>query len=112
MIDWARVRELHEEIGADAFEEVLDLFCEEVAEGLVTLEAAATPSDQAAAFHFLKGAALNLGIDDMAGQCAQGEATNASGALDAACSAEVLAGFPARMKALQNGWRAAVQGAE
>ncbi|MCC5992898.1 MAG: Hpt domain-containing protein [Rhodobacteraceae bacterium] len=109
MIDWARVRELYEEIGADAFEEVLDLFCEEVAEGLISLEAATTPADQSAAFHFLKGAALNLGIDDISRQCAQGEATNATGTLDAAACADVLAGFPLRMDALQDGWRAAVQ---
>lgn len=108
MIDWTRVRELHEEIGAEVFEEVLDLFCEEVAEGLSALKAATTPTDQAAAFHFLKGVALNLGIEGMARQCSQGEATNATGALDADSCAGVLAEFPSQMRMLQDGWRSAV----
>ena len=38
MIDWARVRELKDEVGADAFDEVVELFLEEVEEVIVRLQ--------------------------------------------------------------------------
>lgn len=109
MIDWNRVRDLHDEIGADAFEEVLSLFCEEVQDGLEKLQSAEDPTAQAAAFHFLKGAALNLGITDMARHCAEGEARNAGGIMDDAALTSVLASFPQHMVELQQTWQNRVQ---
>ncbi len=76
MIDWTRVRELREEIGADDFGEVVDLFLEEADEVIARLSA--MPEEETgAALHFLKGMALNLGFADVARLCQQGEAGGA-----------------------------------
>ena len=72
MIDWAQVEELQAEMG-DAFGELVDAFLQEVDEGLARLDAQAPPAEQAAALHFLKGSALNLGFSEFAGLCSQGE---------------------------------------
>lgn len=69
MIDWIRVRELHEEVGNADFEEVATLFIEEVRGALDRLEAL---DDAAEELHFLKGSALNLGFTALAGHCAAG----------------------------------------
>lgn len=79
MIDWGRVTDLRSEIGDDGFDEVIDLFLEEtdeVAAGLATLDEAAAI---AAALHFLKGSALNLGFCDLASLCQDGERLAAAG---------------------------------
>ena len=73
MIDWERVGELYEQVGKEALPEVLSLFEQEVAEGLERLKAARAPNVIAAEFHFLKGAALNLGMNDMARCYGEGE---------------------------------------
>ncbi len=72
MLDWARVEELRDEIGAEDFAEVVELFLEEVGGTLDRLEAG-SPSLEAD-LHFLKGAALNLGFADVARRASEGEA--------------------------------------
>jgi len=69
MIDWDRVRELRREIGAEAFEEVIDLFLEEVETGLTALRDDMARAERADALHFLKGSALNLGFVAFADLC-------------------------------------------
>lgn len=62
MIDWTRVTELRDEVGADDFDEVVELFLDEVEESLAPLRDdpnCATPSQ---VLHALKGAAWNLGF--------------------------------------------------
>jgi len=76
MIDWDRVSELRDEVGADDFDEVVDLFLGEVEGELAELP---DPNDAAALenkLHFLKGSALNLGFSAFADLCQAGE-TNA-----------------------------------
>ncbi len=79
MIDWARVKELRDEIGAEDFAEVVALFLEEADEVIArispVLGAKALESD----LHFLKGAALNLGFADFAALCQDGERVAAAG---------------------------------
>lgn len=72
MIDWAQVDELRAEMGG-AFAELVDAFLEEVDDGITRVDASADAESQAAALHFLKGAALNLGFRVFAELCAQGE---------------------------------------
>ncbi|MBP0483294.1 Hpt domain-containing protein [Sagittula salina] len=83
MIDWARVGELVDEIGAEDFEEVVELFLLEVDGAISALEAAAGNAviveEQ---MHFLKGAALNLGFEALAQLCLKGEKAAASGRAD------------------------------
>ncbi|MBS0123721.1 Hpt domain-containing protein [Thetidibacter halocola] len=80
MIDWARVAELREEIGAEDFGEIVDLFLTEV-DGAIDLlaENAGNREIVAEQMHFLKGASLNLGFSALAGLCRDGEKAAMSG---------------------------------
>ena len=78
MIDWQRISELRDEIGAEDFEEVVELFLAEVEETLEALPKAAE-SDLEAMLHLLKGSALNLGFQAFAELCLEGEAAARSG---------------------------------
>lgn len=105
MIDWSRVAELHEEVGDDALAEVLELFASEVDEGLVRLSAATNPKALAAEFHFLKGAALNLGLDSVAQQCAEGETAALAGNPTDGERAAIARDFPECCRLLRAEWR-------
>ena len=79
MIDWRRVAELREEIGADGFVEVADMFLDE-AEGAVQALVSGLPlAEVEGQLHFLKGSALNLGLSDLAAICQEGERRAAAG---------------------------------
>jgi len=69
MIDWDRVRELRQEIGLEAFEEVIDLFLEEVEAGLEAIQDDMSTVERAERLHFLAGCALNLGFIVFAELC-------------------------------------------
>ncbi|MBC7132247.1 MAG: Hpt domain-containing protein [Roseovarius sp.] len=69
MINWERIRELRQEIGAEAFEEVLDLFLEEVEGGLDRVRDDMSASERGELMHFIVGSALNLGFVTLAGLC-------------------------------------------
>ncbi|MDJ1009469.1 MAG: Hpt domain-containing protein [Paracoccaceae bacterium] len=73
MIDWDRVIELREEVGAEDFLEVAELFLSEVAEVLERLSGGVNVATLENDMHFLKGAALNLGFRDFSELCRQGE---------------------------------------
>jgi HPt (histidine-containing phosphotransfer) domain-containing protein len=73
MIDWDRVAELRNEIGAEDFAEVVEMFLEEADEVAATMTANNTPDAVESALHFLKGSALNLGFRDLAQLCQIGE---------------------------------------
>ncbi len=79
MIDWSRVMELRSEIGEDDFEEVVELFLEEVDEVILRLRDGVDTDALEPEMHFLKGSALNLGFEDFSNLCAQGEKLAASG---------------------------------
>ncbi|TNJ45547.1 Hpt domain-containing protein [Phaeobacter sp. B1627] len=78
MINWPHVRELKQEVGEDGFEEVIELFLEEVEEVIEKL-ATDDRSQLAQDLHFLKGSALNLGFQDFSTKCLEGERLAASG---------------------------------
>jgi len=78
MIDWSRVAQLRDEIGAEDFAEVAELFLLEVEDTLFRLDGAAdNPEEMRELMHFLKGSALNLGFSDLSTVCSQGEANSA-----------------------------------
>lgn len=86
MIDWTRVAELRNEIGAEDFSEVAELFLMEVEDTLSRLDAAQNdPAQMQELMHFLKGSALNLGFAKLADICSAAElsATRGAGAVDA-----------------------------
>lgn len=79
MIDWKRVEELREEIGADGFAEVTAMFLDE-AEGAVKALLRGIPAEEVEGqLHFLKGSALNLGLSELAAICQDGERLAAAG---------------------------------
>lgn len=75
MIDWDRVGILRDEVGAEAFDEVVPLFLDEVEETLATLSTATPVADMLNALHFLKGSALSLGFRKFAALCRSGDQT-------------------------------------
>ncbi len=90
MIDWSRVEELVEEIGAEDFGEVVDLFLEEVESAISIFENGATDSVIAEEqMHFLKGAALNLGFESLAQLCLKGEKAASTGRPEVVSPAEI-----------------------
>lgn len=79
MIDWARVNELRDEIGADSFDEVAVMFLEEADEAVARLDATKGAKSLESDLHFLKGSALNLGFQHLADLCQAGERSAAAG---------------------------------
>lgn len=73
MIDWERVAQLCDEVGPENFSEVVELFLEEVDEAVSRLGEAADAAALAAALHFLKGSALNLGFARFGRLCHEAE---------------------------------------
>lgn len=73
MIDWDRVAQLREEVGEDDFQEVVAMFFDEVSGEIEALNSEQTAQEVEATLHFLKGAALNLGLVDFATLCSRGE---------------------------------------
>lgn len=93
MIDWDRVAQLREEVGPEAFGEVVELFLDEVDEVTGRLQRAADPDRLRDDLHFLKGSALNLGFRDLGAMCHEAERLAVAGGLPAV--APVLACFAA-----------------
>jgi histidine phosphotransfer protein HptB len=103
MIDWERLRELRSEIGADSFMEVVEMFLEE-ADGVAERLATGVPdAELEAELHFLKGSALNLGLDELAALCQAGERAAAVGDAASVDTAAVIRCYAASKSALLSG---------
>lgn len=106
MIDWERVQELRSEIGPDSFMEVVEMFLEE-ADGVAERLSCGIPdAELEAELHFLKGSALNLGLDDLAGLCQAGERAAAKGDARSVDTANVMQVYAASKSALLDGLQA------
>jgi HPt (histidine-containing phosphotransfer) domain-containing protein len=79
MIQWARVRELRDEVGADDFGDLVDLFLTEVEEVVDRLRSQEDRTDLEQDLHFLKGSALSLGFETFSDLCESGETLSAHG---------------------------------
>lgn len=77
MIDWNKVNELRDEVGAEDFGEVVELFLSEVEERLSQLGEPGRSLEHD--LHFLKGSAMNLGFSEFSKICAAGETAAAQG---------------------------------
>ncbi len=97
MINWSRVRELKEEIGEDGFDEVVELFLEEV-EGVIQKLQGNDRSQLEQDLHFLKGSALNLGFEEFATLCFQGEQLSSDGNADQVDLKSVLESYDVSKK--------------
>jgi HPt (histidine-containing phosphotransfer) domain-containing protein len=103
MIDWKRVEELRDEIGADGFAEVADMFLEEAEEAVRSLLAGPASDEVEGQLHFLKGSALNLGLSDLAAICQDGERKAATGNAGFVDLAGVAAVYQASRESLLDG---------
>ena len=88
-IDWAKVDQLRDEVGAEDFDEVVELFLEEVDEVIGQLGQPGRSLEHD--LHFLKGSALNLGFATFSSICQSGEAACAAGNPDSVDVPAVLA---------------------
>ena len=77
LINWSKVSELRDEVGAEDFDEVVELFLDEVEETISLLGAEGRSVEHD--LHFLKGSALNLGFAQFSELCRAGEAAAAAG---------------------------------
>ncbi|MDW3223710.1 MAG: Hpt domain-containing protein [Paracoccaceae bacterium] len=73
MIDWDRVLTLRDEVGAEDFDEVIELFLDEVDDAISELSKKENQTDLEEKLHFLKGSALSLGFQHFSGLCQAGE---------------------------------------
>ncbi|MEO0369906.1 MAG: Hpt domain-containing protein [Pseudomonadota bacterium] len=91
MIDWDRVTQLKEEVGEEDFQEVVDIFLEEMGDEMKTFSPDLSATELEAKMHFLKGAALNLGLSKFAELCRFGEDSAREGHTDTVGTAAVIA---------------------
>ena len=103
MIDWDRIEELRAEIGDEDFHEVVEIFLEEVEEGLHRLTTADSAGSLASEFHFLKGSALNLGFQSFSTLCQAGETSASEGHQNEIDLGTVLCCYHDSKKVFQNG---------
>lgn len=78
MIDWERINELRDEIGADDLAEVVMVFLDETDEVIAGIRSVSAAGMEAK-LHFLKGSALNLGLRAFAEHCRNGEVRAVAG---------------------------------
>ena len=93
MILWARVSELRDEIGAEDFDEVVEIFMEEVEEVVGKLRVLTDRQSLEQELHFLKGSALNLGFEGFSQLCQQGETQAAQGQAEEVDVSAILSSF-------------------
>lgn len=103
MIDWERIDELRTEIGEDDFGEVVEIFLEEVEEGLEELKSTQHGSSLAKTLHFLKGSALNLGFQSFSSLCQAGETSATEGNEGDVDLAKLFACYRESKKAFERG---------
>ncbi|WP_424972193.1 Hpt domain-containing protein [Dinoroseobacter sp. S76] len=103
MIDWNRVRELQDEIGADDFGEIVEVFMEEVETAIGQLPDADKGADLEALMHLIKGCAWNLGFRALGKLCADGEAAAAAGDGASVNITEITAAFEAAKSVFSEG---------
>lgn len=93
MIDWSRVKELCDEVGSEDFDEVVELFLDEVEEVIARLRTAPDMSQLEQDLHFLKGSALSLGFASFSDLCQNGERVSADGQADQVNITEIISEF-------------------
>lgn len=103
MINWDRVNELRDEIGPEDFQEVAEMFLEEVDAVILRLKETPDPAQYEDDMHFLKGSALNLGFAGFSDLCESGEKAAAEGRADTICLARVFKTYDASKVAFESG---------
>ena len=91
MISWDRVNELKNEVGEEDFAEVVEIFLEEMDEAMTDLQGGNPAEGLGSAMHFIKGAAMNLGFDELGAICQKYETFAGEGKQDQIDSDRVIA---------------------
>ncbi len=94
MIDWDRVRELRDDVGAEDFVALVDIFLDEADEVVARLGGppeAISVDD----LHFLRGAMLNLGFRQVSALCQTLETRISGGRCDSEEASALLAAYVA-----------------
>lgn len=73
MIDWTRIDDLKEELGEEDFEEVFEIFLDEVQESVDSLDADPSGAALEAILHSVKGNAVTVGFSKLAELAGAGE---------------------------------------
>ncbi|GGH28998.1 Hpt domain-containing protein [Cribrihabitans marinus] len=103
MIHWQRVTELRGEVGAENFDDVVELFIEEVQEVLARLHDSPALGTLEQDLHFLKGGALSLGFNGFGDLCQAGERQSAAGQAAAVDIDAIIRAFETSRDAFQAG---------
>ncbi|MEX0364736.1 MAG: Hpt domain-containing protein [Ruegeria sp.] len=103
MIDWPRVTQLHDEVGAEDFGEVVEIFLEEVDEVITRVRADTGRADLERNLHFLKGSALSLGFQEFSKLCQDGERASAAGQAETVDLDQIIGSFHASRSEFQAG---------
>ncbi len=103
MIDWDQVAQLREEVGADEFAEVVELFLDEVAQVMGRLGEGPGPDSLRDDLHFLKGSALNLGFETFGQLCQAGERLAGQGQPEAVDLGAIRTCYDASRRAFLDG---------
>jgi HPt (histidine-containing phosphotransfer) domain-containing protein len=103
LIDWSQVAQLRDDVGVEDFDDVLDIFFEEVEEVTARLADPAPPKKLGEKLHFLKGSALNLGFSTFSDACHRGEELCAKGASAQVDVSEILATYTGSKKSFLAG---------
>lgn len=93
MIDWTRVADLHDEIGEAGFNEVVEVFVQEMDSIVAQLRDAPEPHQLEMTLHALRGGLLNLGFTHVSALCQQGEALAAKGHPDQVDTRSIVQGY-------------------
>jgi histidine phosphotransfer protein HptB len=93
MIHWSRVNELRDEVGTEDFDDVVQLFLEEVEEVIGRLREKADLGQLEQDLHFLKGSALSLGFAAFSELCQDGERKSANGQPETVDVPAIVTGF-------------------
>lgn len=73
MIDWTRIDDLKHELGEDDFEEVFEIFLDEVQDSVDSLKNAPKGAALEAILHSVKGNAITVGFSKLAELAGAGE---------------------------------------
>lgn len=100
MLDREQLSHLMEDVGRQGFAEVVALFLQETDDGMEKLLRSDDPSCLASDLHFLKGAALNLGLREFGDMCHQGEVLARAGQASKLDRSELQLSYQAGRSAL------------
>jgi HPt (histidine-containing phosphotransfer) domain-containing protein len=95
VIAWDRVDELREEVGEEAFSEVVEMFLDEVEGVLTRLRGGPRAESLEGDLHFIKSSALTLGFARLSEICQAGERCARAAEWDKVDLGAVLAAYEA-----------------